>query len=283
MSDDFGVPEPANLSDLSSADETPVAETSVRLALPAEANEIGEIQVAAWRTAYAGLLPADVLADLNPAQFAAQWRAALIAPGEARNRVMVALAGRTLVGFAAITPSDDPDADPQRDALIAELAVKPDATRAGHGSRLLNAVVDTVRADGFGRVTVWVNSTDDVLRAFYTEGRLGPRRRPPRARPVRRRVRPHQADPPAHRPRFSRLTSARPHILRRSGASSSADPQASTSSAIARAATAVRRCSTRAGHPRPRQAERTQADSARPPRVVAGLATSAPTSAARSW
>ncbi len=171
---DFGVPEPANLSDLSGSGETPVAETSVRLALPAEANEIGEIQVAAWRNSYAGLLPADVLADLNPAQFAAQWRAALIAPGEARNRVMVALAGRTLVGFAAITPSDDPDADPRRDALIAELAVKPEATRAGHGSRLLNAVVDTVRADGFGRVTVWVNATDDVLRAFYTEAGWAP-------------------------------------------------------------------------------------------------------------
>lgn len=171
---DFGVPEPANLSDLSSTGESPVAETSVRLAHPAEANEIGEIQVASWRASYAGLLPVDVLADLNPAQFAAQWRAALIAPGEARNRVMVALAGRTLVGFAAITPSDDPDADPQRDALIAELAVKPEATRAGHGSRLLNAVVDTVRADGFGRVTVWVNSTDDVLRAFYTEAGWAP-------------------------------------------------------------------------------------------------------------
>ncbi|MFF0340746.1 GNAT family N-acetyltransferase [Kribbella sp. NPDC004875] len=172
---DFGVPEPANLSDLSApAGESPVAETSVRLALPAEANDIGEIQVAAWRTSYAGLLPADVLADLNPAQFAAQWRAALLAPGEARNRVMVALAGRTLVGFAAITPSDDPDADPQHDALIAELAVSPEATRAGHGSRLLNAVVDTIRADGFGRVTVWVNSTDDVLRAFYTESGWAP-------------------------------------------------------------------------------------------------------------
>ena len=174
MSDDFGVPEPASLSDLTGADESPVAETSVRLALPAEANEIGEIQVAAWRASYAGLLPVDVLADLNPAQFAAQWRAALIAPGEARNRVMVALAGRTLVGFAAITPSDDPDGDPQRDALIAELAIKPEATRAGHGSRLLNAVVDTVRADGFSRVTVWVNSTDDVLRAFYTEAGWAP-------------------------------------------------------------------------------------------------------------
>jgi hypothetical protein len=57
---------------------------------------------------------------------------------------------------------------------VAELDIDPDATRAGHGSRLLNAIVDTVRADGFRRVTVWVNSTDDVLRAFYNRGRLAP-------------------------------------------------------------------------------------------------------------
>ena len=172
MSSDFGVPEPASLTSLG-ASEDPIAESSVRLALPAEADAIGEIQVAAWRRSYHGLLPADVLADLNPAQFAAQWRAALIAPGEARNRVLVALAGRTLVGFAAITASDDPDADPRYDALVAELAVDPEATRAGHGSRLLNAVVDTIRADGFSRVTVWVNSTDDMLRGFYTESGWG--------------------------------------------------------------------------------------------------------------
>lgn len=168
MTSDFGVPEPANLTALGGGSEEPIAESSVRLALPAEADAIGEIQVAAWQRSYQGLLPADVLADLNPAQFAAQWRAALLAPGEARNRVMVALAGRTVVGFAAITASDDPDADPRGDALIAELAVDPEATRAGHGSRLLNAVIDTTRADGFTRVTVWVNSTDDVVRDFYT-------------------------------------------------------------------------------------------------------------------
>ncbi|MEV8372081.1 GNAT family N-acetyltransferase [Kribbella sp. NPDC056861] len=166
--DDLGVPEPESLTAMGAAEE-PIAESSVRLALPAEAEAIGEIQVAAWRRAYDGLLPAEVLADLDAAQFAAQWRAALIAPGEARNRVMVALAGRTLVGFAAITASDDPDSDPRHDALVAELAVDPEATRAGHGSRLLNAVVDTIRADGFRRVTVWINSTDDVLRSFYTD------------------------------------------------------------------------------------------------------------------
>lgn len=169
----FEVPEPASLAGLGST-EPPVAETSVRHALPAEAPAIGAIQAAAWRRAYRDLLPADVLEQFEPAEFAERWRRALLAPGQARNRVMVALAGRDVVGFAATTASDDPDADPATDALVAELDIDPEATRAGHGSRLLNAIVDTVRADGFRRVTVWVNSTDDVLRAFYTDAGWAP-------------------------------------------------------------------------------------------------------------
>ena len=46
---------------------------------------------------------------------------------------------------------DDPDAEPGEDALVAEFVVDPSAQRQGHGSRLLNAVADTLRADGFTR------------------------------------------------------------------------------------------------------------------------------------
>jgi GNAT superfamily N-acetyltransferase len=155
-------------------DNHPTAETQVRLAMPAEAGAIGEVQLAAWRVAYDGLLPAEVLDALEPDRFAETWRAALLAPGQARNRVLVALHHDTVVGFAATTASDDPDADPAADALVAELCVHPDATRAGHGSRLLHAVADTLSADGFSRATIWVNTTDDTLRGFLTESGWAP-------------------------------------------------------------------------------------------------------------
>jgi GNAT superfamily N-acetyltransferase len=150
------------------------AETQVRLALAAEAGAIGEVQLAAWRVSYDGLLPAEVLDALEPDRFAETWRAALLAPGEARNRVLVALDHDRVVGFAATTSSDDPDADPATDALVAEFCVHPDATRAGHGSRLLNAVADTLSADGFSRATIWLNATDDTLRGFLTESGWAP-------------------------------------------------------------------------------------------------------------
>lgn len=154
--------------------EHPTADTHVRLALPAEAEAIGVVQVAAWRTAYRALLPGAVLDRLDPAQFAATWRDALLKPGQARNRVLVALAGERVVGFAATTSSDDPDADPATDALLAEFRVDPDETRGGHGSRLLQAVADTLAADGFTRATTWINSTDDTLREFLVSAGWAP-------------------------------------------------------------------------------------------------------------
>ena len=55
------------------------------------------------------------------------------------------------------------------DGTVAEFTIDPQAQRRGHGSRLLNACVDTLRADGFERATWWVRSTDDVVRRFLVE------------------------------------------------------------------------------------------------------------------
>ena len=46
--------------------------------------------------------------------------------------------------------------------------VDPAAQHRGHGSRLLNACADTLRADGFGRACCWVNADDDALHRFLT-------------------------------------------------------------------------------------------------------------------
>jgi GNAT superfamily N-acetyltransferase len=145
---------------------SPTADVSVRVAWADDADAIAQVQVRAWRTAYAEVLPAEVLASLDPEQFAAAWRASLAKPKDARNRVLVALERNTVRGFAVTSPSEDPDADPLADGEVAEFTVDPEHTRHGHGSRLLQACADTLRADKFDRAVVWLNSTDDTLRAF---------------------------------------------------------------------------------------------------------------------
>lgn len=138
---------------------------SVRLALPSEAERIAAIQRRTWSPDTPGH---QLLDRLDLAQMAAAWEAAITRPPLAQFRVLVAVdATAGVVGFAAVGPSDDPDATPD-DAEVAEFAIDPAARQRGHGSRLLNAVVDTLRIDGFSRAVWWVLSTDDELRRFLT-------------------------------------------------------------------------------------------------------------------
>ncbi len=151
------------------AAHTPTADHSVRVAWSDDAPAIAAVQVLTWREEYAGLLPPDVLAAMDPDRFAAAWQQALTRPADARNRVLVALERTTVRGFAVTQPSPDPDADPVADGEVADLVVSPGHRRVGHGSRLLHAAVDTLRADRFTRATCWLTAEDDVRRRFLTE------------------------------------------------------------------------------------------------------------------
>lgn len=142
---------------------------SVRLALPAEAEAIAALQRRGWTQSLPTGVAEEVLASVDLATMTASWQDAILRPPLAQFRVLVALGDERVVGFAAIGPSDDPDAEDGADALVAEFVIDPLAQRRGHGSRLLNACVDTLRADRFTRAGWWVQTSDDVLRTFLSE------------------------------------------------------------------------------------------------------------------
>jgi ribosomal protein S18 acetylase RimI-like enzyme len=146
--------------------DKPTADVSVRIAWGDDADAIGRLQVRAWRELYADVVPPDVLATLPADAFAEQWRLSITRPREARERVLVALERATVRGFVATAPARDGDANPAVDGEIVELIVDPDHRGAGHGSRLVHAAADTLRADGFERATIWLNASADDLRAF---------------------------------------------------------------------------------------------------------------------
>jgi GNAT superfamily N-acetyltransferase len=152
----------------------PTADVSVRVGWSDDAPAIAQVQVRAWREEHAGTLPAEVLEGLDAEQLAAAWHGAMAKPADARNRVLVALEHNTVRGFAVTGPSPDPDSDPVADGEVSELVVDPGHGRSGHGSRLLHACVDTLRADRFTRATMWLASTDDVRRTFLTEAGWAP-------------------------------------------------------------------------------------------------------------
>ena len=151
---------------------SPTADVSVRIAWADDAPAIAELQLRTWREVYADLLPAEALPDDVEAA-AATWRASLSRPQDARNRVLVALERNRVVGFAITSPASDPDCDPIVEGELSEVTVDPGERGKGHGSRLLQAAVDTMLADRFERAVLWSMAGDDALRAFLTEAGWG--------------------------------------------------------------------------------------------------------------
>lgn len=143
-----------------------MAAVSVRPARAEDAQSVGEVQLDSWRSAYSDVLPEQVLEQVTGTDLAEHWREAVISPPSARHRVLVALDGADVVGFAAFGPATDDDCDPGLDAEVHTLVVEARAARSGHGSRLLSATVEHLRDDGFRRALVWLLSGDDGLREF---------------------------------------------------------------------------------------------------------------------
>ena len=151
----------------------PVADASVRVARPSDPPAVGLVQAAVWRAAYASLLPAEVLGRFEGPAFARAWRDSLGAPPSPRHVLLVACAGEQVVGFAAVGPSADRDAREASGEVLA-LGVHPEARRVGHGSRLLNAAVDTLRGKGFTSMSAWLLAADEATRAFLLTAGLSP-------------------------------------------------------------------------------------------------------------
>ncbi|MDT7537422.1 MAG: hypothetical protein QOI82_1007 [Actinomycetota bacterium] len=119
------------------------------------------VQLSTWRTAYS-FLPEDALA-VPLEQAAALWLRAIELPPTSTHRVLVAMEGDELVGFAASGPTEDDDV---AGVEVATLLVGPRWGRRGHGSRLLAATVDHWRDDAATTAVSWVWERDDASQSF---------------------------------------------------------------------------------------------------------------------
>lgn len=142
-----------------------MADASVRPASADDATELARIQAAVWSVVHPDL-PADVLAAVGSVEAVEQWRRSAVAPPSPRHRVLAALTGDTVVGFAALAPASDPDTIPALDGELLALCVDPAAAGAGHGSRLVNAAADLARIDGVRHLHAWLADAEEDLRAF---------------------------------------------------------------------------------------------------------------------
>jgi GNAT superfamily N-acetyltransferase len=142
-----------------------MALAAVRAADPADVAEIIRIQAATWAAAYADLVPAAAIDQLQGADAEQTWTAALEAAA-----VFVATEGDWTVGFVAAGPAEvpaDSPLGPEAWGEIGTLLVEPRWGRRGHGGRLLAAAADALREHGARYGLAWVPEKDDASRRFY--------------------------------------------------------------------------------------------------------------------
>ena len=155
-----------------------MADVGVRPARRADTDAVTRIQMRAWQADYRTFVPAAVLAELTGADAAEVWRPrwaeSVTSPPSPLHRLLVAVEGETVVGFAACGPAGEADHDPETTAELITLRVEPDHAGHGHDSRLLAAVADTLRDDGFHTVITWLFEADDAQRAFFVSAGWAP-------------------------------------------------------------------------------------------------------------
>jgi ribosomal protein S18 acetylase RimI-like enzyme len=136
---------------------------TVRRGRPADGPAIGAVHVAAWRSAYAGILPDGYLARLSTSRQAAYYDSAIrsgvgvhvaaasgadLAPGGAGPRV---------IGFATGGPARDSRwTTPVAEGEIETLYVLDDWRERGVGRRLMRAAAAHLASAGCRSAFVWV-------------------------------------------------------------------------------------------------------------------------------
>ncbi len=143
---------------------------TIRHARPDDAVAIGSVHVAAWRSAYPGILPTAYLANLSVPRQAAYYEAAIRGAAGVHVATVSGLdlgeVGRApiVVGFA--TSGRARFANPPADGEIETLYVLDDWRERGLGRRLIHAAAEHLAAIGCLGAFLWV-LRDNPSRWFY--------------------------------------------------------------------------------------------------------------------
>lgn len=138
---------------------------SIRRATREDAAAIAHVQVASWRSTYAGLIPESYLAAMDPAERARQWDL-LIEAG--KDSFFVAEDDTGVFGFISGGPIREPVDD--YDAELHTIYLLHNRQGSGTGRVLVETLVRDLRTHGFRSMVVWVLALNPAVN-FYK--RLG--------------------------------------------------------------------------------------------------------------
>lgn len=152
----------------------------VRPATVSDVPTIGAMHAETMLSSLAGALghdvPDAVRQQVTGEALAQGWAQAITAPPTNDHRVLTAMEGAQIVGFAAYAPADQQVVGEGADDKVVEilaLEVPQAHGRKGHGSRLLQAIVDLTK--GATEIQTWIAVGDEARTRFFHGAGFGPR------------------------------------------------------------------------------------------------------------
>ena len=146
----------------------------IRPAVPEDADGLSRVRVLTWQAAYRGIIPDDILDNMNLAEETSLWRQRLATITSERSvyiaEVVVsegsqADADRLVVGFGICGP--ERESDPEYTGELYALYVLPEYQGQGIGRRLLQTAAEWLKEHGYERMLVYVLRDNYPSRRFY--------------------------------------------------------------------------------------------------------------------
>jgi ribosomal protein S18 acetylase RimI-like enzyme len=138
---------------------------AIRRATPEDAQAVAAVHVAAWRFAYAGLMPDSYLNGLSVDKRASFWRRSLEEPNP--GTLIVAERHNEITGFCFFGPTRDADGTDKETGEILSLNVDPNHWRKGVGRALCDVVLSEAPHRGWTFITLWVLKGNERACQFY--------------------------------------------------------------------------------------------------------------------
>jgi GNAT superfamily N-acetyltransferase len=144
-------------------------EITVRTATIADAEAITDAHVAAWQSAYRGIMPDRYLDDLakDRASRTASHRIHIALPDDPRSFHLVSEYDGDVVGWLSGGPSRDDGGGAAATGEVWAIYIHPDYWRSGVGSALMTVALQRLADDGYSEAVLWVFEANTRARGFY--------------------------------------------------------------------------------------------------------------------
>ena len=135
----------------------------IRRAQSGDEETLARIQTESWKAAFAGIVPAELLAQCTNVERAEKMYARLLAERRG-NGYILELDGKAhcIAWWDAAKDDDMPGA-----AELRCIHSLPDNWRRGYGSRMMERVLTDIKAAGYETIVLWVFARNERAIRFY--------------------------------------------------------------------------------------------------------------------